>query len=213
MGVRLAKDGETYVLPTKSLARDYLHISSSTMKFAVDSGTLIHGFHLEYTEGEDEYNLDNLPRLDIGYARPAIVFGKKSIVATNPAGAMVRFKSSVEAAAAAGCGKSTIKNAVHRHGRAGGWLWESYDADIHRDAEPYTPDMKLEFKFKFVDQAVNSRVKEKPDPALVRRNVSGASSETEAQTWAKAGCTTREEYRAYLDRCLWESEMGLRLDD
>lgn len=188
-------DGYVYVLPSLVYAREYLCISRSTMEAVINRNIRVGGF-LVRTSERTETNEGELPRLSGGDIEKRRL--RQEVVAWREDMA-VKFPSVSQAARIAGCREVTIRQAVRRDARAGGWTW-THAENFTKDCEDWYPGMPITFRFKR-----NVR----PDGTVAGQRekvVEDDSRSLEQKEWEKAGVKTAQEWRDYLWSLAWEMD-------
>ena len=193
--------GFVYVLPSLVFAREYLGISRNTMEAVCDKGIRVHGF-LVRTSSSRQTNEKDLPRQWGEVARRRL---REEVVAWRE-GQAVKFPSVTDAARTAGCREVTIRQAMRREAKAGGWRWTKAD-EYEGESEDWVPGMPLIFKFKLNAKIDGRLVEEKKSD----KDEYGES--LEQKEWRRHGCSNNEEWHDYLNKCLWENEMTPPLAD
>lgn len=184
-------DGYVYVLPSLVYARDYLGISRATMDSVCDRDIRVGGFLVRKSESEsEETNEKELPR-KVGTERRRI---RQEVIAWREGGEAVKFPSFSDAARTAGCREVTIRQALRRGAKAGGWYWEKAEGS-RRECRDWYPGMPVAFKFR-ANAMLNGREVEKKERK--------SAEDIEQMEWAKVGVSDNEGWHEYLNKCIWE---------
>lgn len=187
-------DGCVYVVPSLVYAREYLGISRAMMDEIIDRGIRVGGFLVRRSEA-DHTNEGDLPRHRNGLEGRRL---RQEIIAWKEDGSAVKFASVTEAARVAKCREVTIRQAMRRCAKAGGWYWESAK-DSHREADNWFPGMEMGFKFRLNAKTEGYVPREKPAPLNEKT--------LEQKEWNRAKCGSALEYREYLSKLMWEEMM------
>lgn len=190
-------DGYVYVLPSLVYAREYLGISRAQMKEVCDKGIRVLGYLVRKSEEKDT-NERELPRMKGTEHRRV----REEVVAWRE-GEAIKFPSVADAARVAGCREVTIRQALRREAKAGGWYWEKAE-EFEREYKDWCPGMPVVFKFR-ANAMVGGRPVEKKD--------NGDSGTVEQQEWKRVKARTAQEWRDYLNKCLWDNEFTPPLAD
>ena len=118
-------------------------------------------------------------------------------------GEAIKFPSVADAARVAGCREVTIRQALRREAKAGGWYWEKAE-EFEREYKDWCPGMPVAFKFKR-NAIINGKRAPRKDEQEPRS--------LEQQEWRKVRANNAEEWRDYLNRCLWDDEFTPPLAD
>ena len=183
-------DGNVYVVPSLVYAREYLGITRSQMDEICDRNIRIDGFVVRRSSAV-QTNEGDLPRYRDGLKGRKI---RQEVVAWKEDGRAVKFASVTEAARVAKCREVTIRQAMRRAAKAGGWFWE-YAKDSSRNYEIWYPGMEVSFKFRLNAKVEGYVPKKRPDHCI---------KTLEEQEWARVGCKNALQYREYLSRTMWE---------
>lgn len=192
------EEGYIYVLPSLAFAREYLGISRDTMDAVCDRGIRVAGYLVRKSE-EKETNERDLPKIS-GMERRRL---REEVIAWREDGEAVKFPSVSVAARIAGCREVTIRQAMRREAKAGGWFWEKAEGSW-REYREWCPGMPVAFKFR-----LNAKMEGMPE----RRKEVDRSVTLEQREWMKAGVDNARDWRAYLKRTLCESEFMPPLSD
>lgn len=190
-------DGYVYVLPSLVYAREYLGISRAQMEAVCDRGIRVAGY-LVRKSAEKETNERDLPRMGGTEHRRV----RQEVVAWRE-GEAIKFPSVSDAARTAGCREVTIRQAMRRDAKAGGWRWERAE-NFDKEYKDWCPGMPIVFKFR-----QNALVEGQP----VMKKMKDESMTLEQQEWKRARVGSREEWRDYLNMCLWGTEFTPPLAD
>lgn len=191
-------DGYVYVLPSLAFAREYLGISRDTMDAVCDKGIRVAGYLVRKSE-EMETNERELPKIS-GMERRRL---REEVIAWREGGEAVKFPSVAIAARIAGCREVTIRQAMRREAKAGGWFWEKAQGSW-RSCEEWCPGMPIAFKFR-----PNARM----DGQSVHKKTVDKSITLEQREWKRAGIDNAADWRVYLKRLMSEGEFMPPLSD
>lgn len=191
-------DGYIYVLPSLVYAREYLGISRAMMEAVCDRDIRVGGYLVRKSRSA-ETNEKELPRMS-GTERRRI---RQEVIAWREDGEAIKFPSVSDAARTAGCREVTIRQALRRGAKAGGWFWEKAEGSgrAHRD---WYPGMPVAFKFRY-NALLNGRPAEKKEKR--------SEESLEQQEWKKAGVSDNEAWHDYLNKCIWDCEFTPPLAD
>ena len=190
-------DGYVYVLPSLVYAREYLGISRAMMETVCDRNIRVAGYLVRKSYVE-ETNEKDLPRMS-GTERRRL---RQEVVAFRENEA-VKFPSVPDAARTAGCREVTIRQAMRRNAKAGGWFWEAAEK-YYGKTEDWFPGMPIVFCFR-----KNVRYRgEPPKGPKPKEDIT-----LEQKEWKKAGVKTAREWRDYLWKELWEAEFEQALSE
>ena len=190
-------DGYVYVLPSLVYAREYLGISRAMMDEVCDKDIRVAGFLVRKSDIQ-ETNERELPRAS-GIEHRRV---RQEVVAFRESEA-VKFPSIADAARVAGCMEVTIRQAMRRNAKAGGWYWMKA-GEFSGEYKDWLPGMPVAFKFKR-----NAIINGKRAP----KDEAQDSESLEQQEWRKAKAGNAQEWRDYLNRCLWDNEFTPPLAD
>ena len=186
------ESGRIFVLPSLIYAREYLGISRTMMEMVCDRDIRVAGYIIRRSYVE-ETNEKELPRIKATEHRRL----RQEVVAWRE-GEAVKFPSVPDAARTAGCREVTIRQAMRREAKAGGWYWSAAEK-FGRPSEDWYPGMPIVFRFR-----VNARLDGQPPRGPRPQD----TLTLEQKEWMRAKCRTRDEWRDLLWKELWEAEFN-----